>query len=305
MSDNLTVYAKLADVITGLMKGLDVKKVTVDHASVEYLEAGEGEPIIFLHGFGGLNFQWRYWLDTLKGGYRVIAVTIPDLSPTLNFDKPHYSFRKYAEWLALFLEKLAIREAHLVSHCTGACIAAFYASLNPGKLTTLTLIAPPNIGLPADEQRATTFDKADLFEGMNAQIIDEIKAQSYYSAPFIPVMILKIISKRIEKNKDKVLFLLGELSRSSRVLSKRLTLIDTPTLIIGGQQDAFLSDPDALLMMSELIPECELVFLPECGYFPFQEQCDACLAVVRSFVEQGRLPQWAYESLPAMRQSPP
>ena len=67
--------------------------------------------------------------------------------------------------------------------------------------------------------------------------------------------------------------------------SEVLTQIMAPTLLIGGEIDP-LSDL-ALPAMDSLIPNSTIFIIPESGHFPFIEKKEACLMVIRGFMEEG------------------
>ncbi|MCG8671638.1 MAG: alpha/beta hydrolase [Pseudomonadales bacterium] len=281
---NVSDFAYIADFTTGVIHGLKYKKVVVNAERVDYLEAGQGEPIVFIHGFGGVNVQWRYWLSHFKRNYRVIAVTIPDLTPSLQFNKGHYSFRNYAQWLDQFLGTLAIDRCHLVSHCTGSCIAAFYASLDTKKVASLTMLSTPEIRQSNGSDIINTFDRTELVNNVDAMLLRSVLAKSFARPPRMPQLILNRIAARLSANREKVNFLLSELSRSSAILLKRLPLIEAPTLIVGGDRDAYLSNLDAFEFYREQIPNSQLVILPECGHFPLYEQQERCIDHVEKLI---------------------
>ena len=51
--------------------------VTTAHGDLHYRVAGEGEPLLLLHGYSGYSGQWQQFLSEFTKGYRVIAVDLP------------------------------------------------------------------------------------------------------------------------------------------------------------------------------------------------------------------------------------
>lgn len=283
-SKNLSDFARITDFSTGLIAGLKYKSLLLKGEKVEYLEAGKGDTIVFIHGFAGINAQWRYWLSYFKRNYRVIAVTIPDLSPTLQFNRSHYSFRNYSQWLEKFLVAANVDTCHVVSHCTGSCIAAFYASIYPEKVSSLTLMSTPEIRASNGRDIINTFDRADLVNNLDAAALDSMIRKSFAKPPKIPKLILNRVSSIVAARSDRVKFLLSELSRSSAILLKRFSLIDVPTLLIGGEDDKYFSSVDAFQFYHQLIPNSELALLSRCGHFPLYEQQEKCVALVEKLM---------------------
>lgn len=288
-SKNLSDLARIADFGTGLIAGLKYKSLLLKGEKIEYLEAGKGETIVFVHGFASMNAIWRYWLSHFKQNYRVIAVTIPDLTPSVQFNRSHYSFRNYAQWLDHFLAATNVDNCHLVSHCTGSCIAAFYASIYPEKLSSLTLMSTPEIRATNGRNIVNTFDRTDLVANANGIVLRSVMDRSFAKPPRIPKLLLNRVAATVADNSDKVMFLLTELSRSSAILLKRLSLIEVPTLLIGGQDDKYFSSVDAFEFYHQQIPHSELALLSDCGHFPLYEQQEQCVALVEKLIARNPL----------------
>ena len=223
-SKNLISLANLANLVTSVAKGLERKEICVDGRSTNYIEAGCGETLLFIHGFGGTNHMWQSWLQQLKKQYRVIAVTIPELEPTLNFSKAHYSFRTYSEWINQFLEKIGVPQCHLLAHSTGACIAAFFASSYPEKASSITLFSPPNIGQHPGDETENTFDRVLRLDLTDSDQLKRLISDSFFNTPTIPRLILNQLIKIINSRQQEINFMLSQLSNASNVLLRRLPL---------------------------------------------------------------------------------
>ena len=283
-SKNLISLATLANLVTSVAKGLERKEICVDGRNTNYLEAGNGETLLFIHGFGGTNHMWRSWLQQLKTQYRVIAVTIPELEPTLNFSKAHYSFRTYSEWVSRFLEEIGVPQCHLLAHSTGACITAFFASSYPEKTSSITLFSPPNIGQLPQKETENTFDKALKLDLTDSDQLKKLISDSFFDTPKIPMLILNQLTKIIDSHQLEINFMLSQLSSASNVLLRRLPLISSPTLIIGGKCDHFLSNPATLQYFQHKINGSQLELLEECSHFPFQEQTEISMIIFENFI---------------------
>ncbi len=283
-SKNLISLANLANLVTSVTKGLEHKEICIDGRNTNYLEAGSGETLLFIHGFGGTNHMWRSWLQQLKTRYRVIAVTIPELEPTLNFSKAHYSFRTYSEWINEFIEKIGVTQCHLLAHSTGACIAAFFASSYPEKTVSITLFSPPDIGQLTKGTTENTFEKARKLDLTNSDQLKKLISDSFFSTPKIPMLLLNQLTKIINSRQKDINFMLSQLSNASSVLLRRLPLINSPTLIIGGKSDIFLSNTETLKYLQHQINGSQLELLENCGHFPFQEQTNISMAIFENFI---------------------
>lgn len=104
-----------------------------------FLEAGEGAPVVLLHGFPETSFAWRYQIPVLARHYRVIA---PDLRGYGETDKPAggYDKRNMARDLRELLRALGIDRIALVGHDRGARVATRFAKDYPEVVDRLVVM---------------------------------------------------------------------------------------------------------------------------------------------------------------------
>ena len=117
----------------------------VNGIRMHYVEAGEGEPVVFLHGFPECWYSWRRQLPALAGNYRVIA---PDLRGYHETEaRPQYdSGTLQADVLGL-LEALGDRSAHIVGHDGGGAVAWLLAMNHPEAVRSLAILNMPHPAL--------------------------------------------------------------------------------------------------------------------------------------------------------------
>lgn len=99
---------------------------TVDGHRLHYLDEGEGDPILFLHGMPTWSYLWRNIIPTLKPQGRCIAV---DLIGTGKSDKPdiEYTIHEHIAYITQFIERLKLKNVTLVMHGWGSVIGFHYA----------------------------------------------------------------------------------------------------------------------------------------------------------------------------------
>lgn len=109
--------------------------------STFYIEAGEGPPIVLLHGLGATNSSMLTTLLDLSRDHRVIA---PDLPGFGDSAKPVRSYDPgfYAAWLIAFLDRLGIERAHVVGNSMGGRVAVETALAAPDRVDKIALLAP-------------------------------------------------------------------------------------------------------------------------------------------------------------------
>src|SRR5246127_1916236 len=104
-----------------------------------YLQAGDGAPVVLLHGFPETSYAWRHQVPELARKYRVIA---PDLRGYGETDKPAtgYDKRNMATDLRELMRVLEIPKIALIGHDRGARVATSFAKDHPDAIDRLVVV---------------------------------------------------------------------------------------------------------------------------------------------------------------------
>lgn len=129
--------------------GADVKQVRVNGTQFTYVEAGQGDPVVLVHG--GLQ-DYRFWnshLPVFAKSYRVIVYSRQNHFPnaTSKDGLPDGAADVHGEDLAAILTELGVKRAHIVAHSSGAHAALFFAANHPEMVRTLVINEPPAAAL--------------------------------------------------------------------------------------------------------------------------------------------------------------
>lgn len=121
------------------------KEMSVLDSSLAYVDEGDGQPVVFLHGNPTSSYLWRNIIPHVSERHRAIA---PDLIGMGDSGKPDgdYRFADHARYLDTFLDQLDLSDAILVVHDWGSALGMRYARLNPDRVSGLVFleaIVPP------------------------------------------------------------------------------------------------------------------------------------------------------------------
>ncbi len=139
------------------------KYVTVLGSKMAYVDEGEGDPILFLHGQPTSSYLWRNIMPHLEGQGRLIA---PDNIGFGKSDQPRldYTFGDHYRYFETFVENLDLRNVTLVVHDWGSGLGLHYAAQNPGNVKAIvtmeSIIAPL---IPAKSYAAMPTDLGNFF----------------------------------------------------------------------------------------------------------------------------------------------
>jgi len=114
--------------------------LNINGKNLAYVDSGEGDPIVFLHGNPTSSYLWRNVMPHLEGMGRLVA---PDLIGMGDSDKldnsgpGRYTFIEHAEFLYALLEELDLNNVTLVIHDWGSALGFNWAALNPEKVKSI------------------------------------------------------------------------------------------------------------------------------------------------------------------------
>ncbi|GLQ16456.1 haloalkane dehalogenase [Maritalea porphyrae] len=149
------------------------KSISVEGSRMSYVDEGEGQPVLFLHGNPTSSYLWRNIIPYVTDSYRAIA---PDLIGMGDSDKPDipYTFADHAKYLDAFIAALGLKDVILVIHDWGSALGMRYARLNPGNVTAMAYmeaIVPP--GLPAPNYEALGAENGEFFRTLRTPGVGE------------------------------------------------------------------------------------------------------------------------------------
>ncbi|HLH72604.1 MAG TPA: alpha/beta hydrolase [Chloroflexota bacterium] len=158
---------------------IEAKQLQVNGLRYHVLDAGQGTPVILLHGFPDTSELWRRQIDALvRAGFRVIA---PDLRGRGKTERPpnvaDYALPLIVQDVAALLTALGIQRAHVVGHDWGAAVAWLFAAFLPDRVDHLVAIS---VGYPGAASRPKLEDLQKgwyrlllQFEGIAEELIQQ------------------------------------------------------------------------------------------------------------------------------------
>ncbi|MDX5436990.1 MAG: alpha/beta fold hydrolase [Pontibacter sp.] len=112
----------------------------LEHGTLHYVDEGDGEPIVFVHGTPTWSFVWRQQIKSLSRTHRCIA---PDHLGFGLSDKPQdfaYTPEAHADNLELLIDRLKLKDITLVVHDFGGPIGLRYAIRHPENVKKLVIL---------------------------------------------------------------------------------------------------------------------------------------------------------------------
>jgi pimeloyl-ACP methyl ester carboxylesterase len=239
--------------------------VEADGFRIRYMEAGEGPPLVHLHGAGGLRLSPGH--DLLARQFRVIAFEMPGFghSPENNRTR---TMPELAATMAEAADKLGLDRFNLMGTSFGGKTALWLALNHPERVLALVLEAPAAIRPEGVEApRGTPEEMARRLYAHPERLA--------FMPPFDPAIQAKtrpLVARLMAPARD-------------RDLEAQLPQLAAPTLVLFGTRDGVIP-PEMGHFYKELIPNCHLVFVYDAGHVISAERPAAFVEVVADFLER-------------------
>ena len=239
-----------------------------------YLDVGEGAPIIILHGLmGGLsNFDGVTHFFSEKG-YRVI---IPEL-PIYNMPLLKTNVKSFAKYVSNFMDYLGLPEAILLGNSLGGHIGLYFAKTFPEK--TKALIITGSSGL-YESAMGGSFPKRGDYEYIKK------KAQDVLYDPTVATkeIVDEVFASVNDRNK---LFKTLAIAKSAirHNMAKDLPKMKMPTCIIWGKNDT-VTPPEVATEFHELLPDSDLFWIDKCGHAAMMEHPDEFNKILYAWLQK-------------------
>ncbi|MBV8633770.1 MAG: alpha/beta hydrolase [Burkholderiaceae bacterium] len=251
--------------------GLVRKEITSsDGLHYVYLEGGEGDPLILLHGFGADKDHFTRVARWLTPHYRVI---IPDLIGFGESDHPadiDYTAHAQAQRLQLLAQSLKLNKFDLGGSSMGGQIAMAWAVQHPDAVRSLWLIDSAGIW-SAPKSELARIVLSDAGNPLIAHTEDEFEATFHFvmeDPPFIPRAMLNVMAREPIKYAKLHQQIFDDISTES--VEEDVTGLPTPTFILWGAHDKAI-DVRTADVLSGLLPNSEVDVLKGIGHLPMLE----------------------------------
>ncbi len=271
--------------------------VTAAGLRTRYWEAGEGPPVILLHGIGAHAGFWRVSIPELSDSYRVIA---PDLCGSGRSEAPREVSRAVlGGWLAEFIDAVGASPASLVANSMGGGIALATSLDHREKVRALVLVDAAGLGrnvgyvfrvasIPVVGEFVTPSDAKGIRRELLRLSYDDDWLSDDLIAETEELAQIKACKRFFFKTLRWGVSCFGGM-RPVTVVADELPSLSIPVRIIWGRQDGVF--PVKLAKMAvERIPGADLVVMDRCGHLPHLERPEEFNAHVLQFLRSALRP---------------
>lgn len=224
----------------------------------KFIEEGEGEPLVLLHGlFGALS----NFVDLIEYFKRHNRVVVPML-PLFELDLLHTSVGGLEKFVHKFIEFKDFRQVHLLGNSLGGHVALLHVLKHPERIKSLILTGSSGL---FENGMGDTYPKRGDYEYIKKKTELTFYDPKVASKELVDE-VYEIVNNRLKA--IKIIALAKSAIRNN--LGEELNQIKQSTLLIWGNNDA-ITPPFVGREFQRLIPNSELHFIDKCGHAPMME----------------------------------
>jgi 2-hydroxy-6-oxonona-2,4-dienedioate hydrolase len=237
----------------------------------KYIEEGEGEPLILLHGLFGALSNFGDLINYFKNHNKVVV----PLLPLLDMDLLHTSVGGLQKFVHKFIEYHDFQNVHLLGNSLGGHVAILHVLKQPERIKSLILTGSSGL---FENGMGDTYPKRGDYDYIKK------KTELTFYDPKIATKelvdeVYEIVNNRLKA--IKIIALAKSAIRNN--LGEDINQIKQPTLLIWGNNDA-ITPPFVGREFHRLIPNSELHFIDKCGHAPMMEVPDEFNRILHKFL---------------------
>lgn len=265
------LHQPLLDLNRGL-SGLQEKTVSAAGHRVHYLDGGQGEPLVLLHGIFAEKDHWVDFARPLTGGWRVIAPDLPGFGESGRHAGQAYTYARQVERLKELLDALALQRVHLAGNSMGGTLAALFAMRYPERVASVALIGSPH-GIrspqPSEMDRLIDAGQAPLVAA-TSEDFGRMMELVFAARPWLPYPVLHAAESSALRDAASNRRLWNEQLADRYLLDARIAGLRHPTLVLWGDADRVFHPTGAEALRARL-PHAQVTMVPGIGHLPMME----------------------------------
>lgn len=259
--------------------GFSKERVMLGSGPIHYREAGEGETIVFVHGFGANGRLWEKTASSLSSAHRCIVPDWPmgshseAMSPDADLTPP-----AQARLISEFLAELDLDAVTIVGNDSGGAVSQMLVTQMPERIGRLVLTncdcfekfppqpfksmfkaaqAPGGAVALAKSLQVSAIRRGPLgYGGLTAEPMDEDVLRSFVDP----------LAKDADARRDGMRFAGAADTADTLAAAAKLPQLEIPALLVWGVEDQFFTLEDGR-RLAELIPDSKLVEIADAKTF--------------------------------------
>ncbi len=239
----------------------------------KYIEEGEGEVLLLLHGLMGALSNWTDVVQEFKNDYRVIIPLLP------LYDLPLLTtgVKTLAKFVHKFVKYKKLKNITVLGNSLGGHVGLIYTLNHPDEVKALVLTGSSGL---YENAFGGSFPRRESYDFIK----EKVEFTFYDPATATKELVDEVY--QIVNDRIKVIKILAMAKSAIRHnMSKDIYKIKVPVCLIWGKNDK-ITPPDVAIEFNQLLPDSELNWVDLCGHAPMMERPIEFNAHLRRFLNR-------------------
>jgi pimeloyl-ACP methyl ester carboxylesterase len=238
-----------------------------------YIDEGEGEVLLLLHGLMGALSNWDEVVNEFKLKYRVIIPMLPI------YDLPLLTtgVKSVSKFVHKFVRYKKLKDFTIIGNSLGGHVALVYVLAHPGRAKALVLTGSSGL---YENAFGGTFPRRESYD-----FIKEKVEFTFYDPATATKELVDDVYKTVNDRHRVIRILAMARSAIRHNMRKDLYKITIPVGLIWGKNDR-VTPPEVALEFHEYLPDSDLAWVDCCGHAPMMEQPKEFNRLLKGFLNK-------------------
>jgi 2-hydroxymuconate-semialdehyde hydrolase len=255
-----------------------------------YHDAGEGEPVLLLHGSGAGVSGWANWRGLIPHLSQRFRVIVPDLVgfgyTEVSTDYEFDFMNSWIDQLLALMDGLGIEKAHIVGNSFGGAVALWMAWRAPERTGRLVLMGAGGVPIVVGPELAALWGYKPSPEAMRSAMSVMAYNQDLITDELVEMRYRATLRSGAQEVFERVFPLPHQRWLDAEALPIHgLQAIENDVLLIHGREDRVVP-PDASLTMHKLLKNSQLHMIGKCGHWTMMEHPTRFRQLVENFLDE-------------------
>ncbi|MGZ3751967.1 MAG: alpha/beta fold hydrolase [Mucilaginibacter sp.] len=241
-----------------------------------YIDEGEGEVLLLLHGLMGALSNWDAVINDFSKDYRVIIPILPI------YDLPLLTtgVKTLAKYVHKFVNYMELSDVTLLGNSLGGHVGLIYTINHPQFVKALILTGSSGL---YENAFGGSFPRRESYD-----FVKEKVEYTFYNPNVATKELVDDVFKTINDRNRVIRILAMAKSAIRHNMSKDLHKIHIPVALIWGRNDK-ITPPEVAIEFNNLLPDSELYWIDKCGHAPMMEHPEEFNRVLKGFLEKHKI----------------
>lgn len=238
-----------------------------------YIDEGEGEVLLLLHGLMGSLSNWDGVVNQFKSKYRVLIPILPI------YDMPLITtgVKSLSKFVHKFIKFKKLSNITVLGNSLGGHVALVYVLAHPENIKAMVLTGSSGL---YENAFGGSFPRRESIDFVREKV-----QYTFYDPAIATDELVNDVYKLVNDRHSVIRLLAMAKSAIRHNMKKDLHKMHMPVCLIWGKDDK-ITPPEVAIEFNELLPNAELHWLDKCGHAPMMERPEEFNTLLAAFLEK-------------------